>query len=309
MPHLPPIPAPFRERTLKREGGAAWLDAVPGRVERLCQQWNLSLGHDVWHGEWGLVFPIWRAEQAYVLKLNWPGSPTALDAAALRAWNGRGAVRLGAVDDGLDALLLEQLDATRTLAVLPVWEALEVGGSLIRTLAIPAPPALLNWPEPSPHPLRLAPHALTLAETLPRDWQAAGRPFSRQTLERVCALALQLGQSQTLQLVHGDLHPANILAGVREPWQAIDPRVHIGDAEYGVVALLLRHTDALQWMGQDARAGLRAVVRAGHLDPEVAQAWAYVRTAEYWLWGVQHGLTEDPVRCAWLMESLSSTPD
>lgn len=304
MTALPPIPRAFAEATLRREGGAAWLASVPERVESLCRAWSLSLEGAVWHGHWGLVFSTTQADRACVLKVTWPGGPLALDAAALRAWNGHGAAELLAVDEALDALLLERLDASRSLAALPVWEALDVGGGLLRRLAIPAPRALRAGSYAAPHEPRLARHALTLAANLGAEWEAAGRPFPRRVLDRACDLAAQLAQSPTTRLIHGDLHPQNILAGTREAWQAIDPRVQVGDPEYGAATLLLRHLAALEAAGHGAEAGLRALMRAAHLNPDLAHAWTLVRTAEYWLWAVQNGLTEDPARCARIVDGL-----
>ena len=40
------------------------------------------------------------------------------------------------------------------------------------------------------------------------------------------------------------------------------------------------------------------------LEPECARAWALFRTVDYWLWGLDNGLTQDPVRCARLFAAL-----
>ncbi|WP_261808291.1 hypothetical protein [Nonomuraea sp. C10] len=38
------------------------------------------------------------------------------------------------------------------------------------------------------------------------------------------------------------------------------------------------------------------------MDRRAAYAWAVLRSVEYWLWGLGAGLTEDPVRCARIVE-------
>jgi streptomycin 6-kinase len=36
-----------------------------------------------------------------------------------------------------------------------------------------------------------------------------------------------------------------------------------------------------------------------------ARAWTIVRAADYWLLGLDHGFTEDPVRCHRLLDALA----
>jgi streptomycin 6-kinase len=52
---------------------------------------------------------------------------------------GRGAVELAAADMARGALLLERLDASRSLAGIPLAQAAATAGALMRTLAIEAP--------------------------------------------------------------------------------------------------------------------------------------------------------------------------
>ena len=55
---------------------------------------------------------------------------------ALALWNGHGAVRLLAHDAGAGALLLERLDAARSLQDVPMDEAVPVWGGLVRRLSL-----------------------------------------------------------------------------------------------------------------------------------------------------------------------------
>jgi streptomycin 6-kinase len=41
------------------------------------------------------------------------------------------------------------------------------------------------------------------------------------------------------------------------------------------------------------------------LDFEKARRWALVRCIDYWLWGLEHGLTEDPKRCRRIVDALT----
>jgi streptomycin 6-kinase len=100
-----------------------------------------------------------------------------------------------------------------------------------------------------------------------------------------------------------------VLAGERD-WLVIDPEVIRGDAEFGPAPLLLWRR-----LGEaGGPAGLRrrfdALVDEAGFDAELARGWTLLRAVDYWLWGLHHGLTEDPALCTtvigWL--SLASRP-
>jgi streptomycin 6-kinase len=50
---------------------------------------------------------------------------------------------------------------------------------------------------------------------------------------------------------------------------------------------------------------LDTVVENGQLDRAKAIAWGFVRSIDYWLWGLGIGLTSDPVRCQRIASALS----
>jgi streptomycin 6-kinase len=114
-----------------------------------------------------------------------------------------------------------------------------------------------------------------------------------------------LGASTSTLLVHADLHYGNVLAGTREPWLAIDPKVVVGDPEFGVMPLVLRRFDAIKGR-HDLHQRLHVVRHHAALDPQRMEAWTIVRTVDYWLWARSIGLTEDPAICEtmtrWLTE-------
>ena len=49
---------------------------------------------------------------------------------------------------------------------------------------------------------------------------------------------------------------------------------------------------------------LDIIANAAGLDREHARRSAIFRTIDYWLWGLQHGFTEDPLRCRRLATAL-----
>ena len=49
---------------------------------------------------------------------------------------------------------------------------------------------------------------------------------------------------------------------------------------------------------------LDLIVSVAGLDADLARAWSIVRSVDYWLWGLEAGLTIDPVRCARVLGAL-----
>jgi streptomycin 6-kinase len=290
------VPEAFAAAAVARDGeaGRAWIQRLPGLVAELCRQWGLEADGPVMHGYLGLVIPVRRGEEDCALKVSWLDESTADEAAALAAWGGRGAVRLLEARPALGALLLERLDQTRTLRAVPIGEAVVVAGRLLRRLAIPAPPGFR----------RLEDVARQIAASLPERWEHAGRPLPPKLLERAGDLAAHLGAPSEQVLVNYDLHYDDVLAGRQEAWLAVDPKVVAGDLSFGIAQLLWTRLEEIE-----ARGGiehhLRLLADAAGLDAERARSWTLVRVVDYWLWALSAGLTEDPVRCATLVDRLT----
>ncbi len=297
------VPEGFAADTLTREGEAArtWLARLPDLVGELCVRWGLRVTGDPMHGYMALVVPVLRADARCALKVSWIDDETVNEAAALALWNGRGAVRLLDADDTAGALLLEWLDPRRRLAEADLSVAVPVAGRLLRRLAVPVP---AGWPG---RPVRrLGQWALDLAAELPGRWRATGRPFPERRLHEAVDMAAALAPRAGGLLANRDLHYWNVLAGEREPWLVIDPKVMRGDAEFGLAPLLWRR------LGEaGGPAGLRrrfdALVDEAGLDAELARGWTLLRAVDYQLWGLSLGLTEDPALCATVLGWLSLT--
>jgi streptomycin 6-kinase len=128
-----------------------------------------------------------------------------------------------------------------------------------------------------------------------------GASVLEQVLDRATGLAADLAGPGPPVLVNRDLHYANVLAGRREPWLAVDPLPLTGDVEYQCGQLLWTRLDEVA----DVEAALRRLVAAGGLDPDRARAWAVLRSVDYWLWGLAAGFTIDPVRCSRIVAELA----
>jgi streptomycin 6-kinase len=289
------VPAAFAQWRIHLDGdaGRQWIESLPALVERLLSDWHLELDDPrPLHGALSLVLLVRRGDEPLALKVTWLADATTMgEAVALRTWAGHGMVRLLAADTSAGALLLERLDHTRTLHALPVFEAAEVAGALVRTLAVPAPAGLHTQREV----------AANIHDTLLRRQRALGDPVPSRWL--AAALAPELGGAGEEVLVHADLHYGNVLAATRQPWLAVDPRAVVGTPEYSVPELIWTRADDLR-TDADIRRLLDTLVRAGGLNGEIAHGWVVTRCVDYWLWGLEHGLTIDPVRCERVLHAL-----
>jgi hypothetical protein len=142
------------------------------------------------------------------------------EADALTAWRARGTVELVAADVARRALLLERLDASRSLAGVRVTEAAAVARALARTQAIEAPGSFPC----------LQAKARQLAITLRARQRQLHDPVPGQWVALAARLAADLADDPPRLLVHTDLHYGNILASQRpgQPWVAIDPAAAVG---------------------------------------------------------------------------------
>ena len=211
--------------------------------------WELDLEepYDTPHS---LVVPAGEA----VLKLNAPSHFEAdNEADALACWDGQGAVRLLARDDGRRALLLERCVPGTTLLGSCADETAVVLG-------------LLEWlphTAPSDHPFRLlTDEAARWAEDVPERYERGGRPFERSLLAAAIAVFRSVDRGAS-RLVNQDLHAGNVLRAEREPWLVIDPKPLVGEREVdgvgplrnaglsGDAGVVGRCLDALADLGMD----------------------------------------------------------
>ncbi|WIX93678.1 aminoglycoside phosphotransferase family protein [Amycolatopsis sp. DG1A-15b] len=267
---IPPLFAARAPRVLG-DGAVPWLAALPELAAEYARKWGLTFEGEAMHGYVGVVQPARLPDGTpVVLKLGWRHTESADEPLALSTWAGRGAVLLldSAPDDGV--LLLERLDAGRTLDDLPLRSALPLIGGLAQRLAVPAPAAMSR---------HLRSEAARLTGELPRRWAELGEPFDRRLVADAVAICRELGPSAGELLVNEDLHFENVLAGSREPWLVIDPKPLAGDLEWGVIPLFWnRFTESTL----DERFAL--IVASHELDAERARAWTLVRAVQNWIW-------------------------
>lgn len=270
-------------------GGQDWLGQLPELVEAQCRAWRLEIDGRPWHGSNALVVPVRRGAEALALRLTTPEDDVATEVAALRFWDGRGTVRLLDADVAAGVTLLERLDGARSLNDLPLPSAVPVLARMIRRLAVPGPSGV-----PSTDQIVTA-----RVNELEQAWHRLDRPFSHTTLTVARTCAEQIGRTDSDLAVNGDLHFGQILAGEREEWLTVDPVLYRGDIEYDLARILWSRLDEMD--DSAVHVHFRTVVSQAGLDEARAVAWVIFRSVDYWLWGLAHGLTDDPVRCSRLV--------
>lgn len=271
------IPQAFLDG-VRREKAEAWLATVADQLAHYGRIWGLERDGPPWHGYLGLAFPVRRGGIPLVLKLTRVDQETREEAAALRFWDGRGAVRLLEAEPGV--LLLERLEASRSLAGLDLGQAVSIASGLLRRLALPAPDGFLDLREYATDLFRLARSRWQRFQPFPLEW-------------------LQLPEVRQSLLVNQDLHYENVLAGEREPWLVIDPKPVRGDPEFAIAPLLWNRSAEGPILER-----FEQIVREASLNRDQALEWTIFRVLEYWLWALDLGFSQDPERCRGLAEQL-----
>ncbi|TNM70261.1 kinase [Streptomyces sp. NP160] len=281
--------------------GRAWVEELPGLVTDQCRRLGLVVDGSPWHGSNALVVPVVaasRPQEPLALRLAPPGDDVTTPARALRLWAGRGAVLLHDVDDDHRALLLERLDGSATLADVPLVHAVEVLAELAVALAVPVPADLVD-DVPS-----TASAAAELAASFETDGEALRRPVSRVQLDAVMRAARARAAAPCPDLaVDGDLHPEQVLRARRAPWLVVDPLLLRGDLEHDLGRVLWSRLDEAD--DGEVVALFDRFVDVADVPRERARDWVLVRAASYLVWGLRHGLTEDPPRCRRLLDVFS----
>ncbi|UED83845.1 aminoglycoside phosphotransferase family protein [Streptomyces profundus] len=285
--------------------GRPWLGALPALARSCLRRWELRLDGPAGSGAVALVLPVRRLDGSpAVLKLQPVDEETAGEPAALRAWDGDGAVRLLAHDPGSGSMLLERLDAGRSLGgVVDEEAALTTLCELLLRLNAPPAPAGTR---------RLADIAADLLDRASRAGAGAGldagvRAGSRarlgagsgdvRALIGCCAGALAevAGDGCGDRLLHWDLHYDNVLAPLpdgdrRAPWLAIDPKPLAGDPAFELLPALHNRWDGVLATGDVTRAVLRRfdlMTDVLGLDRPGAVAWTLARVLENLLWAAE----------------------
>lgn len=235
------------------------------------------------YGGVGIVVPVLQNQRPAVVKVSFPHPDNVAEPDAFAAWGGRGAVLLYERADECFAILLERAGAHTLAQVRDNNEVVRIAGRLNRRLAIPAPSATLP---------RLRDRAPDWERELRHDAVDFADALPRHVVHAAVATARELGSDQSELMVHGDFHQRNILAGLREPWLAVDPKGYVGDPAYDGGTLLKTRVLALLEEDDLDKALLRSLevfAEAAELDGERVRRWAQFHAVQAAFWGRRHG--------------------
>jgi streptomycin 6-kinase len=252
-----------------------WLRRLSDVVGELARRWSLRLGPPYQPGgrsAW--VAPARTAAgRDLVLKVAWRHDEATHEADGLRAWAGRGAVRLYDSDafDSTSALLLERCHPGTTLADSRPEPAQDVVvAALLRRL----------WTAPTDgygfRPLQAMCDAWA-AEFETRLSGSIGRldpGLARAGIELFRGLP---GTARRQVVLCTDLHAGNVLSARREPWLVIDPKPYVGDPTFDALQHMLNCEERLTADPAgfaDRMAGLLG------LDPERLLRWLFARCVQ-----------------------------
>ncbi|MFK0290909.1 aminoglycoside phosphotransferase family protein [Streptomyces sp. NPDC090442] len=293
-----PIEPPQRLRSAlggDQEGPvAAWLAALPALVQERLEAWRLTLERVHAPGGRSSLVALVRQEDGTpaALKFPVPGRAAAQEAAALRVWDGWGAVRLLRADEASGALLLERLQGSVSLRSLPEAKALLEAAGTVRRLWVAPPPG---------HPFA------TVAERAAQDAERLPAAAAATDAGPLVDEALELGRSLPAggaeeYVLHGAFRQGKVLAGERAPWLTVGPAPLVGERAYDLARLVLdRFEDLLAGSGAAAVARRRVAKLADSLevDRERLRGWTLYRAVRA---GVRESVTGDRRRGESLLE-------
>ena len=285
------LPERFRQTVISTWGetGRQWLHDLPVLLEDCAGRWALTLASPFPNLTFNYAVPAIRADGTEaVLKVGVPNKELRSEAAALRAFDGRGSVRLLEADSEAGVLLLERLRPGAVLTTLADEShdgaATVIAAEVMRGLWRPVPPGH-DFPT-------VADWGQGFARLRARFGGGTG-PLPRAQVEEAKALFAELlASSAAPVLLHGDLHHDNILSAERQPWLAIDPKGVVGEPAYEVGALLRnlwpdrhRHHNSGRLLERRAH----QLAEALELDPERVRGWAVAQAVLSAVWSVEDG--------------------
>lgn len=268
------------------DAAAAEAEALACLGETYLDRWELTPDGAAMHGMASLVQPVRRGDgspavlKVPVIDVDQPG-----EAAALRTWDGDGAVRLYDEDPDTWVMLLERLEPRDLETFEDELSATRILCALLRRLqAHAAPPGVPD----------LADVAAKMVVDAPAAATKFGNPAHGRILRYWADATAEVVGDAGDRLLHWDLHFENVLAAEREPWLAIDPKPLLGDPAFDVLPALGNRWDEIVATGDPARAVRRRydlMVDELALEPKRALVWTYARLLQNGIWQAEDGDT------------------
>lgn len=288
MIHVP-LPDAFarRIREVHGDSGQLWLSSLPELIAGLAARWNLEVGEPAAEPSYALVVNARQGDRETVLKLGVPNRELNGEIAALRLFEGRGAVRLFDSDSSVGALLLERL-----IPGSPLWK---LDDEVTAPIVASVMKRLWRRPPPGHAFVSIDDWALGFERLRTRFGGNTG-PLPAAGVERAESTISNRDRRNDVVL-HGDLHHGNVLSAGRR-WLAIDPKGVVGPRELEAGAYLrnpIKDVLASKDPQQRLKRRIAILTEALGMDPVAVLEWAHAQAMLSAWWNIEdHGTGEGP---------------
>ncbi len=284
--------------------GGPWLTRFPELLAEAARRWELTI-EPPYQLSYNYVTPARRRDGTrVVLKLGPPNIELTTEIAALRHYNGNGAVRLLDADAEAGFLLLEQITpGTPLIEIKDDETATGIAIEVIRRIQQP--------PLPPGHPFPSITRWTDGLKKLRERFDGGTGPLPAPMVEEAEQLFDELVASMASPvLIHGDLHHLNILSDRQGNWVAIDPKGLAGEPAYEVGAWMRNPLDILEWPDLERTMARRIDQFAAGLNLDRARVagWSFAQAILSAWWSVEEGNQHDweyAVACAAAIKKAS----
>ncbi len=269
-----------------KDAGVAWLERLPDLVAEFEVAWGIRLHGFFPNLTFNFVAPCSLASgEAAVFKVGVPNPEILSGMAALRVWDGFGAVRLLRSDEFGAALLLERLEpgvsfwrndgdaAVHVCAdlLLQLWQAEPVGDFR----------SLRSW--------------MSSLDAYHEAHAARAGPLRWDLVDKAVQLKHDLLASDDVVLLHADLHHDNSLSASRQPFLAIDPKGIVGPRGYDTASFLVNPEGFHEHSNLEERLERRLAIFSERLSlsKQELAAWAFVHCILSVCWSLESGQHPD----------------
>ena len=221
----------FEAAVRVRVGGEAeeWLSSVPELISSVTDAWDLHVTAVANRIDgFGMSIPARRDSERVSLRIAYPDAFLADETAALRAWDGNGAVRVLEEDERGAQLRTSPSPGTALTLERNEMTALRKVAQTLSDL----------WVEPPKGMQTLAAEVRAWGATMPERFESVHQPFDEQLMRDAEVMFRSFGPSQMdAVLLHGDVRLETFLLD-GERAIAIDPKPLAGEPAFDVASLL-----------------------------------------------------------------------
>lgn len=277
------------------DGATDWVRRLPDLIRDAEARWGLDI-HEPFRpgGVVSFAAPASRSDGSQVVyKCTIPHNEAIGEAAALRAYDGNGAVRVLASNPDTYELVVERCNpGTSAWAITKTDERNETISGLMLGL----------WmTEPGSDFADLDTVAAAWADLTEARLSTLGELLTDRQRSAVSVGAELLrdlpGTADDQVLLHQDLHPGNVLRAERQPWLVIDPKPMVGDPAFDPIQMIMQDDGAfaVEPVRDEAQRRLEHVSDLLDLDPDRVAAWGCARSAEWSMFDMEAGNEETAV--------------